>query len=312
MRKMLSVVVLSAFGCVPYSWGQNTDAAQKVSDALTAYGPLPVTVVVKTPRRVEFCRTVPPDGGQQCVYQTVYDTSTQTTSQLVTATNIRVAKSSSLNWGTATHTQLPDQVSVADVLYQDCGPGVLTANISISVSFQRSSSMTITKQVTHTVGTQLSGTAKIGDAFTVGVQISEQNSEMNGTSTLSGNQVTVTQSVGGSQQLQPQTAIVAEEQVWPVHYVIPFTATVTVDADLSQNDKGFTHLSDILGETQRTFDIAGTVTADDANQAVLKTFAYPYDPSKCTSGKDIATKGRFVPVSGTKLLDSSARLMLKR
>jgi hypothetical protein len=291
---------------------QDTDAAQKVNEALTAYGPVPVTVVTQTPRQVEFCPGVHPGGNDQCVFRTVYDTSSKTTSSILVGSNVRTVKSSAISWGQVTQTQLPDQMIVADALYQNCNTTtLLTANISISRAFQRSSSLTLTHQVTHTQGSQINGSIKIpGDVFTVGAQVTDQNSVMDGTATIKGDQQTVTQTVSGSQVVNSQSSMVAEEQIWPVRYTIEFTATVTVDADLSKNDKGFGHLSDIMSETDRTFTVSGLLSAYDASQATLKTFAYPYDPSTCKSGSGLTVVEKFIPKPKIKLYDASQSLIV--
>jgi hypothetical protein len=49
--------------CVQPGFSQLTDVAQKVADALTAYGALPVTTTVQVPRPALVCHYVPPVGG---------------------------------------------------------------------------------------------------------------------------------------------------------------------------------------------------------------------------------------------------------
>lgn len=313
MKNMLKFSIFLVVTCVsaPIVGAQDTDAAQKVSDALTAYGAVPVTVVTQKPRQIQICHIVPPDGGEECIYTTVYDPVSTTTNSILTATNIRTVKVSNMVWGTITKTELPDQIIVVDALYQNCYPSsALTANISISKAFQRSSSLTLTRQVTHTQSTQVGASIKIGDSFSVSAQVTDTNSVMEGTAKVNAEQETITVSVGGNQQVASLSSIMAEMEYWPVQYTVQFTATVTIDADLSKNDKGFTHLSDIMSEANRTFNLAGVVTADDSDQSTLRTFSYPYDPATCKNATGFTIVQNFIPPTTTKLHDASKSLTI--
>jgi hypothetical protein len=98
-----------------------------------------------------------------------------------------------------------------------------------------------------------------------------------------------------------------ELQTWPVQLTVPFSATAMIDADLSRNDKGYQHLSDILNEAERTFPIAGTLEAEDASSGTLVFYDLPYDPSRCPSGSGSAAGiSGFKPDKKTKLTQRTA------
>jgi hypothetical protein len=52
-----------------------------------------------------------------------------------------------------------------------------------------------------------------------------------------------------------RTQAFLEYYIYKIGVVIPFSMTVTIDADLSSNTKGFKHLSDIADAPSRTFKI---------------------------------------------------------
>jgi hypothetical protein len=63
---------------------------------------------------------------------------------------------------------------------------------------------------------------------------------------------------------------------------IPFTATVTLDADLSNNVPGYRKLSQIFPDpTKRTFDIKGLATQVDWANAISSTNDITFDSNFC-------------------------------
>lgn len=87
-----------------------------------------------------------------------------------------------------------------------------------------------------------------------------------------------------SLNLPVQTAEAVEAFTYPIHYSAPFHTTVTVDADLNVNDKGYVHLSDIISVDQRTFPINGTIYAVDAAVANGYNWDIPYVAASCPTG----------------------------
>lgn len=215
----------------------------------------------------------------------------------LTASNFRVAGSSEVILGAATRTELPDQVIVNDNTIQDCSPNPATQQVTLQESFQRSESVQISHSITNSVSDQMGFQWKVSDVFTLSGQIQIGRSETSGQAKTSGSQESITRSQTGSITVKPQETTVAELRVWPIRYAVPFHATVTIDADLSANDKGFRVLSDILDGPSRTFDISGTIEADDASEGELVFYDIPFDPATCGGTTHVAVRKhvRFVP-----------------
>jgi hypothetical protein len=191
-------------------------------------------------------------------------------------------------------------MTVQDALIQDCSAKVpLTQSITLSEAFQRSQSIALNHSIQNTESFSLnfgvsSGIYKMDATLTFGT------SETAGTVKTDTDTATTTRAQSGSTTLQPGTAEVGELRIWPVQYTEPFHTTVVVDADLSNNDKGYHHLSDILDGPSRTFDITGHIEADDASIGQLVFYDSPYDPSICGSKKAVLQQN-YVPKDGSKL-----------
>jgi hypothetical protein len=88
--------------------------------------------------------------------------------------------------------------------------------------------------------------------------------------------------------MDPKTALGAIISTWPIQYSATFHAdSTTIDADLSPNDKGYHHLSDIISAPARTFPIKGTLGFTDAAGGQFVTYDLDYDFSKCPNGAGI-------------------------
>jgi len=81
--------------------------------------------------------------------------------------------------------------------------------------------------------------------------------------------------------LAPHKAIALIIQTWPVIYSTTFEMKVTIDGDVSVNDKGYRRLSDVFPVDKRTFVINGSVTFNDAAEGQTTSYDVDYDFSKC-------------------------------
>jgi hypothetical protein len=294
MRYLYGLAIL--LGSVP-SVSQVTDVAQKVTDALTAFGPVPHTVVTVTSTQVTLCPIV-----GICGPFTVNQTSTTVTNSVLTASGIEVVKSASVTWGTPTQTELPQSVTVSDYVARNCTATPATPTFSVSTAFQTSASVALANSISHSVTKGISFTSKFSDAFSATASLSFTDGTSSTTTDTTGNTSIVTTQRSGSQAVPAQTFLVIELQTWPVHYSITFNTTATIDADLSANDKGYKRLSDILSETQRTFPISGTLQADNASSGVLVFYNIPFDASKCPSAPTSVKFSKLTLEQGTKLV----------
>jgi hypothetical protein len=315
-----------ATGCVMLPFGLLhaqvvTNIPQRIAEALAAHGPVSVTRTISVPRTELRCtsflrhfnnqvlQTVSlqkepgpkgPDPRTHCSKVTVFDQVKQTTQEVLTVSNIRVTSNDEISFEQRQPTNLTDRLIVQEALVQDCTSFPATQTVTLSQAFQRSSSIAFSKTVANSASSQISFSLKLSDAFTIGGNIQIGSTTTTGTVNTSGTQDTVTRTQTGAITLQPKTAVLAQLQMFPVNFVVPFHTTVTVDADLSPNDLGDHLLSDLLGKNARTFPISGTIEANDASAGILIFSDIQFDPTKC-HGSGVITESHK-PGSDDKLL----------
>jgi hypothetical protein len=300
-----NVVPLFLLLLVQSGLSQVTDVSQKVAAALMAYGPVPVTTTTQSPRTVQLCHNENYGHGSHgtgdfgtrsvCVNQTVYDPVTATSNAVLTASNIQVIKSDPISYSPLIRTELPDKLIVGDSLATNCTPDQATLGYSLSTTFQRNASVSLTQTISHTntVGVSVTtGISSVYGDFHVTGSLSFADGTSSAAMQTNGTTTTVQEQRSGSQAVPAHTMMMIELRTWPVRFTAPFSTTVVVDGDLSQNNKGYKRLSDILPESQRTFPISGKLEADDASEANLVFYDLRYDPKLCPTG---AVNGAVVP-----------------
>lgn len=272
---------------------QTTDLNKAVASLLKDFGPVPVTTVTAT--QVRQCHWIyhrPRQDGMQdpptCdPYLAPGPSQSQTQTKLLDASNIRIIAVQPISWGAMTTTNLPNQVYADRAWGQACttSPGPLTAGYSLQVSVGRTSTVQLSKSVSQSQTTSANFEVaplkefKVGGQFSFGTQATVASVDIDAT------QRTVTYTHNDNWSVPPGKAAVVQIRAWTVQYTMPFSTTVIIDADLSANDKGLMHLSDIVPDpAKRTFPVAGTVTADDASAAHYVEYGVPYDPSQCGGG----------------------------
>lgn len=280
-----------------------TNIPQKIAAALAAHGPVSITRIISVPRTERRCslsfrrlnnqvvQTVAfqkgdPGGGRDrdrlhCSDVTVFDQVKQTTKEVLTASNIRITSSDEISFEQPQQTSLTDHLIVQEALVQDCASVPATQTVTLSQAFQRSSSIAFSKTVANSTSNQINFSLKLSDSFSMGGNIQIGSTTTTGTVTNSGTQDMVTRTQTGAVTLQPKTAVLAQLEMFPVNFVIPFHTTVTIDADLSPNDLGDHLLSGILGKDARTFPISGTIEANDASAGTLIFSDIQFDWAKC-------------------------------
>ena len=167
-------------------------------------------------------------------------------------------------------------------------------------------SRTVTHSQTQTVSFDVTPMKQ----FKVGGQLSFGEQDAVANVYIDANQKTVAYTHNDSWAVPPGKAAVVQLRAWAVQYAMPFSTTVLIDADLSTNDRGLTHLSDIVPDpSKRTFAIAGIVKATDASAAHYVEYGAPYDPSQCGGGDLTPVKRNFVPRNKSRMLLKTDRIL---
>lgn len=266
-----------------------TDIAGVVSQLLNIYGPVPVTVQVPTQVNVQICGRIgdPPRYRCDTGWKTVMKP--QTTSKPMTASNIKIASSSDVVFGVLTQKTLPDIIGAASL--ELCNTGTTTGSQSVNFSeqIQHTQSTTVTHSVTNTLSASIGASYVLVPGLTLNTSIQIGTSNTTSDATLSGTALSNTLQVSETEPVPPQSRYALEFLVTPTEFSIPFSAMVTVDADLSANDKGLAHLSDIADQSKRTFQVTGiaTSTIGLTAHAVMEPLSYP---GNCVAGSGVTSK----------------------
>jgi hypothetical protein len=284
MRHLKILIVMAVVGVHTSALADSqtkTDVNDVVSKALNAYGPVSVTeTTYETVSQLVCSRS--DDGKRDCqVIPT--NVPKQTTSQKVlTASNIRVVSNTPVVFAATQYTSFPTDIKASFTHYFNCvapGAGVTpdTKMATLTVTYSRTTSSTITKGITHTVtdtvgfnwsnkasetpgATGASGTWGITGSIAIADQGTTSDAETSSSST----QITRTDS--NIYGIPPLTLGFLEYYVSKIGITIPFSTEVTVDANLSTNDKGYTLLSQVMPDpATRTFMITGTITSEDGS-----------------------------------------------
>jgi len=254
---------------------------------LTAHGPVPVTTQVTKTVQVRDCHMSGDPPRFSCTEGTRTIQQNQTTQQLLTAANIRIVKNTGLLFGAITQTTLPDQIAAASL--DACNPTPTTGQQSASFSqqIQHSESATVTHTVTNTLSDSIGGSLSLSKVLKISDTLQIGMSDSTATASLTGTALTQQLQVSVSEQIPAQSRYALEFLITPTQFTAPFSATVTIDADLSKNDKNLSLLSDIADEASRTFVVDGTVMSVVGLTAHSNFEQLPYDPQHCPPGSAI-------------------------
>jgi hypothetical protein len=184
-------------------------------------------------------------------------------------------------------TEFPSELTKTGFTWANCSEKKIPSySDTLSVTFQRSSSISISESMTNGGSVGLSFQWPVGGGAVVGGNVSISQSSTTGTTDTKSyvNSVTRQHTLGIS--LQPKEAFKASMETWPVRYKANFHVTATIDADVTPNDK-YQKMSDAISEDQRTFQISGTVGYVDAAEAMTVASDSPFETVTCPSGAQV-------------------------
>jgi hypothetical protein len=211
----------------------------------------------------------------------------QTTQEVLTASNIRIIKNDPVAFDAVTQAGLPDKLFVQGSSYVNCSSQTVTQQISLQVSFQRSAGIQVSQSVTNTQTYTLGAKFTPVTGLDINASVAIGKSATNGTVDTSSWQQTATRGAQTQATMAAKTALYARIAAWPLVYTVPFHTTVLVDADISQNDKGYSKLSDLVDTTKRTFPLKGTMTFTDASDGQITVYDKQFDSSMCKDGDGV-------------------------
>jgi len=284
VRLFLGCAGIAVLPSTAFAQATTTDAAQQISAMLNAHGPVvwDDTHVVEDDHTVCHTNLGAFGNGPAITCHTVKGTKVVggKHSEILTASNIRISSASNIIFDTPTVYQLPQNYIAQSFTENNCDDtGTPTQQIAVSVTFTRSTSVTVTHSITNAIGVTIGGSYGVPGSG-VSASVTASTSSTNATASLAGDQTTVTRSQQIAMQVEPKSSETVGIETWPIEYNATFHANAIVEADLSNGQE----LSDLYPESQRTLAINGTVGLTDAAQAVGYNIKGPLQTQYCNQG----------------------------
>jgi hypothetical protein len=278
-RIMFAIAILIGSSMQSFAQTTTTDAADTIKKLLAPLSPVPWTHTVS---QMHLCNEIGP--GDRTIKVPCWSNVQQTDNVNLTASNIRIVKRQDLQFDPPIKTEVPDQLTTSTTAWANCSATqIFTDSETLSVAFQRSSSIAVSHSISHAQSQQFNFSVKIYDVVTLGGNVQMTDTSTSGTIDTTSYQQTITRQKAISTPVAPHKAFGAIIETWPVNYIVNFHTVATVDADLNANNK-YHVLSDAVTEDKRTFPISGTIGFVDAADGRVISYDLDYDFTKCPKG----------------------------
>ena len=286
------------------------NVAQAIRYALDKFGPVPWTHTYQA-----MCTTQLVDPPRAEAYPC---DKKATTLAVLTAGDIHISKSQPITFDKAQVAELPTLLHSAMSALQNCSTHTKNAHTEdFEVVFSRVAKAAVTGTVTNAGSSRLNFSWAPSDQLSIlgGVSIADANTIIETDS--DGSNMQITRRAKARVSMPAQSAVALELDTWPVTYGARFHTSITVDADLSPNDKKYHHLSDVLSEEQRTFELTGKISVVDAAGARPTSWDIPFNAQLCPAswpeGSDpVAVPFQIRPAKSTVVDTQWAIIKYKR
>jgi hypothetical protein len=250
------------------------DVAQAIRYSLEKFGPVPWTHNYQA-----MCTTEIVDPARTEAYPCEKKA---TTMAVLIAGDIRISKSQPITFDKAQVAELPTLLHSAMSALQNCSTHTKNAHSEeLEVAFSRVAKAAVTGTVVNAGSSRLNFSWAPSEQLSIlgGVSITDAKTIVETDS--DGSNMHITRRAKARISMPAQSAVALEVDTWPVTYGARFHTSITVDADLSPNDKKYHHLSDVLSEEQRTFELTGKISVVDAVGARPTSWDIPFNAQLC-------------------------------
>lgn len=227
-----------------------------------------------------------------------------TSTEILTAHDVRFT-AGPIVWGTPTITSVPVNAIADSRQVNNCTSAPQSFTVTMSFQTQQSAQFSISKSVTNTRSQTIgvnAGFAGIG----VSGGLSFGNSSSSTTASISGSSNGQTQTLSEPISIPANSTIVAQLISTKTNVSVPFSMNAVIDADISQNDKGYSTISQIFPEAKRTVVIEGFLTINDVSNGSVDFYEKKLNQDNCQTtpgllARDYAPKptDKLTPISAT-------------
>jgi hypothetical protein len=185
---------------------------------------------------------------------------------------------------------IPPKLHLKSITGKNCTNSKQTINTTLSLSMQTSQtvtwSRTVTTSTSYTLGLTMNQSFSYGGG-TTGQTESGSVTFSRSVAITDGKQQSWTDAVNPSEQVirdvPKMTQVWGSLQVAEGDMAVPFTASVLVDGPVDANDNNIVHVSDVLGEDQRTFLVQGVIHASTASGDIVTFYEKELTASDCVN-----------------------------
>ncbi|MFC3124326.1 hypothetical protein ACFOD4_04570 [Pseudoroseomonas globiformis] len=219
-----------------------------------------------------------------------------------------------VEWRKEKMTSLPEKLVIQRVLYTHCSEGTLSVPISLSVSASKGFTVSKSKGVTTTQNHRVNlniplsfGAPAPGPNSSLSFGVDFNTSTSISTTEQETSSKQESRSFGANLNLTKKERGYVELIAYQFGISVPFKAKVTVDGNLKPNISGLMRASQLLSETERTFEIEGELVAHDVSQGHASTVVLPGLPN-CDNAPPLitSTENPLYP-PGTVMADAATR-----
>ncbi|MBN8733394.1 MAG: hypothetical protein J0L64_22865 [Acidobacteria bacterium] len=287
---------LWAFGMAGDLKAGDINARSEIEAALASAGQVNKSRIVR--REVSVCETrtcgsIAHGGDHECLIcrNQQFDVE-EVISEPLRLVDIHVVQVHDLEYGPAVRNAVPPRVHAKSFKSRNCSSSQQSASTNLTLVISTSESISITRGVTNT-GT-VSTTVKLFDngfnlSLARAINLSETNASNETKST------TISDSIN---RVQPAyTELWGELRVTEERLSIPFKARVVVDGTVDANRNGYSQVSQVLAENQRTFVAEGFIEVSSiSGQTSTAIYERALNKEKDCTGQ---------PISSLKQMDST-------
>ena len=293
LKRLVAASLFAVIGLLNFGPAQAVDVTnldEKVKDLLMKRGRVPYTHKVEQPVHLKRnCGIIQP-----CDYVRVVKRTEQV---YLTASNYKMSVKGETKFNSRKDTPLKADQEVLSQHFRNCDlvkDGTMALAISTAVA--HTITATLTKQAALAEGGSfgisggIPGFATLSGSLTITKTDTKMDAKADALAKTDTRSTTDTKTVG------PMTLMTAFFILWPIKSEIPFHVTATIDADLSGNDKGWMHLSDIYSVDDRKFPIDGIITVTQASDGDVEFKPKPLTPAEC-SAPEVANQFTVDPLT---------------
>jgi hypothetical protein len=290
-RSVLSLAILISTAISPLASAQPIDVPKVINDALQSAGQVrKQRTITKTVKDCDLrcCGRRCDNECWRCKDKEVQEV--EVFRAPLSATSVRIVRVLDLKYGKPVINALPEAIRQQTFSTRNCSNIQQTSSTTLSITVSTSNSISVAQALaigetaTANLGFSVAGIGTGGASVSVNRQFSLTTTDAQ-TQT---NAYAVTENV--NQVVLPKTELWGELRAIESNLSLPFVASVIVDGTVDANLDGYSQVSQVLSESQRTITTSGLLTVTAASDAKKAFYERPLTAADCTNQPPVNTE----------------------